>query len=882
MQLLSDGTVMGQLTGGSSWYRLTPDLNGSYVNGTWSAIAPMKYTRLYYSAAVLTNGMVIVAGAEYGTGTTNSELYNPVSNTWTSVPVPSGLITTNNVPSGTGENSAGFIDSISKILANGDVLVSPVEPVAYGGTALYHASSNSWSAGPVLFRGFYQDEASWVKLPDDSILTIDPFGNNSERYIPSLNKWVNDANVPVTMYSSSLSELGAGFLLPNGRAFVLGGSGNTALYTPSGTTNAGAWTAGPVIPNGLGIQDAPAAMMVNGKILCAVGSTTNYNAPTYFFEYDPVGNSFTQVNGPGGLTTDNVPPYTASMLDLPDGTVLYSHMGSDLYVYQPSGSPLPAGQPAINSVSLNGDGSFTLTGTLLNGISEGAAYGDDEQMNSNYPLVRMTNSSGNVYYARTYNWNSTSVMTSNKVVSTQFAVPAGLPTGVYSLLVSANGNSSAATSFSYPFTALGIVPALGFVSTGYVGGPFSITNENFTLTNTGSGSLNWSLANTSAWLYVSSSNGTLSAGGPAATVTVSLLSTATNMATGNYTATLFFTNLLDNVVQTRQFSLQIQALPEPLQITPATGFGSAGNAGGPFGVTNQNFVLTNVGSVTFGWGLANTSAWMSIFPASGTLVPGGPAAIVAAGLTAAAYALPLGFYTNTVLFTNLQDGVVQSRQFNLAVQVPQLVQNGGFETGDFTDWTESGNFSDSTVVRDTNYVHSGVYGAEVGPVTTLGFISQNLATTAGQLYLLSLWLDNPFGGTGTEFLISWNGANLWDQINLPILAWTNLQFLVTATSANTVLEFGFRDDPEYFGLDDISVMPVPGPAFRSASKVGGNIALAWSALPGVVYQVQYSTNLVQGNWILLGGPITATNGALTALDSLNSDPQRFYRLLLLP
>jgi len=41
-----------------------------------------------------------------------------------------------------------------------------------------------------LFRGSYQDEASWVKLPDDSILTIDPFGTLSERYIPASNSWV--------------------------------------------------------------------------------------------------------------------------------------------------------------------------------------------------------------------------------------------------------------------------------------------------------------------------------------------------------------------------------------------------------------------------------------------------------------------------------------------------------------------------------------------------------------------------------------------------------------------------------------------------------------------------------------------------------------------
>src|ERR1700722_9316376 len=38
MLLLSDGTVLAA-NGGSAWYRLTPDINGSYVNGTWTTVA---------------------------------------------------------------------------------------------------------------------------------------------------------------------------------------------------------------------------------------------------------------------------------------------------------------------------------------------------------------------------------------------------------------------------------------------------------------------------------------------------------------------------------------------------------------------------------------------------------------------------------------------------------------------------------------------------------------------------------------------------------------------------------------------------------------------------------------------------------------------------
>src|ERR1017187_4038316 len=93
MLLLADGTVMAANSSTSSnWYRLTPDIHGSYANGTWSTLASMHDTRLYYSSDVLTDGRVFVAGGEYGTGFAKAEVYDPSSNAWTSVPVPTSLL----------------------------------------------------------------------------------------------------------------------------------------------------------------------------------------------------------------------------------------------------------------------------------------------------------------------------------------------------------------------------------------------------------------------------------------------------------------------------------------------------------------------------------------------------------------------------------------------------------------------------------------------------------------------------------------------------------------------------------------------------------------------------------------------------------------------
>lgn len=430
--LLGDGTVLG-MNGDGTCVKLTPNSSGSYRNGTWTTVAHMNDDRLFFASALLTNGNVFVAGGEYGAGHDHAELYDPLNNVWTRIPDP--------VP------GVGFSDAISKILPNGNVLVAPVS--LFGGCRIYNVYSNTWQTAA---SSQNQNEVCWVKLPNDNIITIDTGAQTSEHYVPSLNQWIVDGNVPVPVYGYG-AEIGGGFLLPNGKVFYVGGNTNTAIYTPGATvSSAGSWVASATIPNNLGAVDAPAAMLVNGKILCALGPVGGFNGPSSYYEYDYTTDSFTQVNAPGGGTTYGPAPFATSMLDLPDGTVLFvgGQNSTSLYIYTPDGTPLAAGQPGINTITENTDGSYHLTGTNLNGISEGAAYGDDEQMDSNYPLVRMTNStSGNVYYARTFNRSSTSVMTSNLVLSTEFSLPQNLPTGTYSLVVVANGNPSAPTNFVY-------------------------------------------------------------------------------------------------------------------------------------------------------------------------------------------------------------------------------------------------------------------------------------------------------------------------------------------------------------------------------------------------------------------------------------------------
>jgi Ca2+-binding RTX toxin-like protein len=436
MILLSDGTVMAQAGRSTGWNRLTPDPFGDFARGTWSALAPMSLGRLYYASNVLKDGRVFLVGGEYSgpSGTMNwansGEIYDPVTNTWTSIP---------NFP------RSQFGDDPSQLLPDGRVLVGYLSGPE---TFIYDPGSNGWSQAATKLRNDQSVEETWVKLPDDSILTYEVYTQSAtighaQRYIPSTNTWVDAGSVPVLLSSPSDGfELGPAFLLPDGRAWFTGATGHTAFYTPS--TNS--WAAGPDLPDGMAAQDDPGAMLPNGHVLLAVGPRTPLQAsPTAIYEFDPVARTYANVT-PAGYNL-NVPPYATRMLVLPTGQVLLANGSGRVAVYTPDGSPNAAWMPTISDVVDRGGANFTLTGARLNGISQGASYGDDAEMDSNYPIVRFTDFVGHVSYARTSNWSSTGVATGSTPETVGFALPVGLGPGVYQVSVVANGIASTPAVF---------------------------------------------------------------------------------------------------------------------------------------------------------------------------------------------------------------------------------------------------------------------------------------------------------------------------------------------------------------------------------------------------------------------------------------------------
>jgi hypothetical protein len=319
-----------------------------------------------------------------------------------------------------------------------------------------------------------------------------------------------------------------------------------------------------------------------------------------------------------------------------------------------------------------------------------------------------------------------------------------------------------------------------------------------------------------------------------------------------------------------------------LSVQPTNGFTAVGPVGGPFIPATQNFTVGNLGGTSAVWKVAGFSSWLTVSQTSGTVAGSGQTNFTVS-LTARANTLKAGIYKTTVTVRNAKNKTIQSLPFTLSIG-QNIVANGGFETGNFSGWTVDA--SSTLLTNRGGFVHSGHHGAALRQSSALGYLSQTLPTIAGQTYLVSLWLDNPknsIGATPNEFQVQWEGATIYDVTNLPFLNWTNLQFTVTADDSGSLLQFGFQDDPYFLGLDDVSVKPVTAPHLNTIVQSPAAFNFTFDTTPGALYQVQYKTNLLQPDWINLGGQILSATNSLKFTDTdIANFPQKFYRLMLVP
>ena len=131
-----------------------------------------------------------------------------------------------------------------------------------------------------------------------------------------------------------------------------------------------------------------------------------------------------------------------------------------------------------------------------------------------------------------------------------------LSSGVYSdAVVFATSNGSGGETepvnltVSSPTADLAVTPSSGFASGGPPGGPFNPISQTYTLSNIGGVALSWTASNSSTWLTLSATSGTL-ASGASTNVTATINANANSLAPSSYSDTIGFTNTSNGVGNT--------------------------------------------------------------------------------------------------------------------------------------------------------------------------------------------------------------------------------------------------------------------------------------------------------------------------------------------
>jgi hypothetical protein len=305
---------------------------------------------------------------------------------------------------------------------------------------IYDPATDKWTDGATnpLKSG---DENSWASLQNGGVLAVGYQNDGAAIYDPAADKWTRTGPVPSGF---NTGDTGGISLMFDGRVFVYG-LGQSYIYTPGpSASDPGTWAFGPKLLNGDEAEDEYSDTLPNGKVWGGLVQKT-YGPGVILQELDPTTDTVSSVTPP----PDGGNPYPIDYVNLPNGQVMVTCERND-WIYTPDTPPQDDWRPTVTSVVFNSGSTYTLTGTQLSGLINGADEGDDMTMAANYPIVWLTDGeAGNVYYCRSFSFSNMMPSKGSAPQTCQFTTPAGLPDGAYSLYVSAVGVQS---KVALPFT----------------------------------------------------------------------------------------------------------------------------------------------------------------------------------------------------------------------------------------------------------------------------------------------------------------------------------------------------------------------------------------------------------------------------------------------
>jgi N-acetylneuraminic acid mutarotase len=208
-------------------------------------------------------------------------------------------------------------------------------------------------------------------------------------------------------------------------------------------------------------------------------------------------------------------------------------------------------------------------------------------------------------------------------------------------------------------------------------------------------------------------------------------------------------------------------------------------------------------------------------------------------------------------------GLTRINRAPVGVGACGVVQNSGFETGDLTDWTDSGDTSFTFV--GTN-AHSGAFALQSGPSTSDGFVDQVIPTVAGQAYDVTFWLANADDTNNNRFGASIGGIVLVPEATQSAFGYTQYTFTNVIPGDNADLQFIFFNPPSYFYLDDVCVTPSGGgtPTPTPTGTPGCTLS-AWQAVANMPTDLYGAAGASDGTSFYAAGGYSFTSGLTLAV-----------------